>query len=642
MIYPVKDRLYPPDMEGSDEKLKKLCYENAYRIYGDPLPEIVEKRLEKELKSIIGHGFYVVYYISHLLVKKSLNDGYLVGSRGSVGSSFVATMAEITEVNPLPPHYVCPHCHYSEFFTDGSVASGFDLPDKKCPVCGATIRGDGQDIPFETFLGFEGDKVPDIDLNFSGDYQPYAHAYTKEVFGEDHVFRAGTIGTVAQQTAFGYVKRYEEEMGKEGMLRRAQELRLAKGCEGVKRTTGQHPGGIIVIPLDMDVHDFTPVQYPANNPFAEWKTTHFEFHDIHDNVLKFDILGHVDPTAMKLLERMSGVDPKSIPMNDPETMSIFSGVEALKMDTSKTNEVTGAAGLPEFGTPFVRGILELTRPTTFEELVKLSGLSHGTDVWLGNAKDLIDSGTCTLKSVIGCRDDIMVYLLHKGLAPKLAFTIMESVRKGKGLKEEWIPEMKACGVEDWYIDSCLKIKYMFPKGHAVAYVMMAVRIAWFKVHKPQYYYCMFFSIRCDAYEIETMIKGEAAIRSRMEEITAKLNSEYKNEVTKKEKDIYTCLELALEMVLRGYRFGNISLEKSEATTFVVDPADQNVIIPSFTSIDGLGESVALSIVEARQKGAFLSKQDLMDRTLLNGTLAKKMEAMGVLSGLQEENQMSLF
>lgn len=642
VIYPVKDRLYPPDMEGSDEKLKKLCYENAYRIYGDPLPEIVEKRLEKELKSIIGHGFYVVYYISHLLVKKSLNDGYLVGSRGSVGSSFVATMAEITEVNPLPPHYVCPHCHYSEFFTDGSVASGFDLPDKKCPVCGATIRGDGQDIPFETFLGFEGDKVPDIDLNFSGDYQPYAHAYTKEVFGEDHVFRAGTIGTVAQQTAFGYVKRYEEEMGKEGMLRRAQELRLAKGCEGVKRTTGQHPGGIIVIPLDMDVHDFTPVQYPANNPFAEWKTTHFEFHDIHDNVLKFDILGHVDPTAMKLLERMSGVDPKSIPMNDPETMSIFSGVEALKMDTSKTNEVTGAAGLPEFGTPFVRGILELTRPTTFEELVKLSGLSHGTDVWLGNAKDLIDSGTCTLKSVIGCRDDIMVYLLHKGLAPKLAFTIMESVRKGKGLKEEWIPEMKACGVEDWYIDSCLKIKYMFPKGHAVAYVMMAVRIAWFKVHKPQYYYCMFFSIRCDAYEIETMIKGEAAIRSRMEEITAKLNSEYKNEVTKKEKDIYTCLELALEMVLRGYRFGNISLEKSEATTFVVDPADQNVIIPSFTSIDGLGESVALSIVEARQKGAFLSKQDLMDRTLLNGTLAKKMEAMGVLSGLQEENQMSLF
>ena len=642
-VKPVKDRLYPPDIEGSDEKLREICYENAHKKYGPVLPEIVEKRLEKELASIIGHGFYVVYYISHLLVKKSLNDGYLVGSRGSVGSSFVATMSEITEVNPLAPHYVCPKCHYVKFYTDGSVADGFDLPDIECPHCGETIRGDGHDIPFETFLGFEGDKVPDIDLNFSGEYQPTAHAYTKEVFGEDHVYRAGTIGTVATQTAFGYVKGYEEEMGIEGSMRNAQVLHLAKGCEGVKRTTGQHPGGIIVIPLDLDVHDFTPVQYPANNPYAEWKTTHFEFHDIHDNVLKFDILGHVDPTAMKMLERMSGIDPTTIPMNDPETMSVFSKVDALKIDTSKSTEVTGAAGLPEFGTPFVRGILELTKPTTFDELLKISGLSHGTDVWLGNAKDLIDDGTCTLKSVIGCRDDIMVYLLHKGLPPKLAFTIMESVRKGKGLKDEWIPEMKANGVEDWYIDSCLKIKYMFPKAHATAYVMMAIRIAWFKVHRPQVYYCMFFSIRCDAYDIETMIKGEQAIRRKMQDINDRLkNNETKNDVSKKDKDIYNTLELALEMVLRGYYFTNIDLMRSTSKEFIVDPENSNYIIPPFTSIDGLGESVADTVVEARKQGPFLSKEDLLRRTSLSSTLVKKLESMGVLEGMQEENQMSLF
>lgn len=644
-INPVYDTLFPPKMENSDKKLAEICYENAYKKYGNPLPKIVEDRLKRELDSIIGHGFYVVYYISHLLVKKSLEDGYMVGSRGSVGSSFVATMANITEVNPLAPHYVCPKCHYVEFFTDGSVASGFDLPDKKCPNCGEIIRGDGQDIPFETFLGFEGDKVPDIDLNFSGDYQPRAHNYLKEVFGEDHVFRAGTIGTVAQQTAFGYVKGYEEEMGIEGQMRQAQVLHLAKGCDGVKRTTGQHPGGILVVPNEFDVHDFTPVQYPANNPFADWKTTHFEFHDIHDNLLKFDILGHVDPTAMKLLEEQSGIDPKTIPMNDPETMKIFSSVESLHIDTSKNTEVTGAAGIPEFGTPFVRGILELTKPTTFDELVRISGLSHGTDVWLNNAKDLIDSGQCTLKDVIGCRDDIMVYLLHKGLPAKLAFTIMESVRKGKGLKDEWKEEMskKEYNIDPWYIDSCLKIKYMFPKAHAVAYVMMAVRIAWFKVHQPLYYYCMFFSIRCDAYEIETMIAGENMIRSRMNEISQKMNSnEHKNEVSKKEKDIYSTLELALEMVLRGYRIGNIDLNRSQASTFIVDPDHKNTIIPPFSTIDGLGSNVAETVVEEREKRPFLSKQDLMARTSLNGTHIKKLESMGVLKGLQEENQMSLF
>ena len=643
IIRPVKDALYPPDIEGSDVKLSEICYENAHKKYGPILPEIVEKRLEKELASIIGHGFYVVYYISHLLVKKSLDDGYLVGSRGSVGSSFVATMSEITEVNPLAPHYVCPKCHYVKFFTDGSVLNGYDLPDIECPNCGEIIRGDGHDIPFETFLGFEGDKVPDIDLNFSGDYQPTAHAYTKEVFGDSHVFRAGTIGTVATQTAFGYVKGYEEEMGIEGSMRNAQILNLAKGCEGVKRTTGQHPGGIVVVPLDLDVHDFTPVQFPANNPNAEWKTTHFDFHQIHDNILKFDILGHVDPTAMKMLERMSGLDVTTIPMNDPETMSIFSSVDALHIDTSKNTESTGAAGLPEYGTPFVRGILDLTKPTTFDELLKISGLSHGTDVWLGNAKDLIDEGICTLKSVIGCRDDIMVYLLHKGLRPKLAFTIMESVRKGKGLKEEWIPEMKENGVEDWYIESCKKIKYMFPKAHAVAYVMMAIRIAWFKVHIPQYYYCMFFSIRCDAYDIETMIKGEQSIRMKMRELDDKMKDPMqKRDVTKKDKDTYTTLELALEMVLRGYYFENINLMKSASNEFIVDPENENRIIPPFTSIDGLGANVADTVIEARKHGDFLSKEDLQRRTSLSGTLIKKLESMGVLDGLQDENQMSLF
>lgn len=644
-INPVYDELFPPKMKDSDKKLTQICYENAHKIYGNPLPTIVEERLKRELDSIIGHGFYVVYYISHLLVKKSLDDGYMVGSRGSVGSSFVATMANITEVNPLAPHYVCHKCHYVEFFTDGSVASGFDLPDKVCPVCGEIIRGNGQDIPFETFLGFEGDKVPDIDLNFSGDYQPTAHNYLKEVFGEDHVFRAGTIGTVAQQTAFGYVKGYEEEMGMEGQMRQAKVLHLAKGADGVKRTTGQHPGGILVVPNEFNVHDFTPVQFPANNPFAEWKTTHFEFHDIHDNLLKFDILGHVDPTAMKLLEKQSGIDPKTIPMNDPDTMKIFSSVESLNIDTSKNTEVTGAAGIPEFGTPFVRGILELTKPTTFDELVRISGLSHGTDVWLNNAKDLIDDGRCTLKNVIGCRDDIMVYLMHKGLPAKLSFTIMESVRKGKGLKPEWIEEMskKEYNIDPWYIDSCLKIKYMFPKAHAVAYVMMAVRIAWFKVHQPLYYYCMYFSIRCDAYDIDSMIAGENMIRARMNEISNKLsNNESKGEVSKKEKDIYSTLELALEMNLRGFKIGNIDLNRSEASTFIVDPVNKNTIIPPFTTIDGLGVNVAETVVEERKKGPFISKQDLMKRTSLNGTHIKKLESMGVLKGLQEENQLSLF
>lgn len=639
-IYPIKDRLYPPEMEGSDQKLTDICFETAHQIYGEQLPDIVEKRLKRELDSIIGHGFYVVYYISHLLVKKSNEDGYLVGSRGSVGSSFVATMSNITEVNPLTPHYVCPNCHHYEFLESDQAKSGFDLPDKECPVCHHMMRGDGQDIPFETFLGFEGDKVPDIDLNFSGEYQANAHAYTKEVFGDDHVFRAGTVGTVQEKTAYGYVKGYVEEMGLPD-FNEAKMIDLAKGCEGVKRTTGQHPGGIVVVPLDMDVHDFTPVQYPANNPYAEWKTTHFDFHQIHDNILKFDILGHVDPTAMKMLERITGVDVRKIPMNDQETMAIFSGLDSLKIDTTRYNEVTGAAGIPEFGTTFVRGILELTKPTTFAELVTISGLSHGTDVWLGNAKDLIDNGTCKLNEVIGCRDDIMVDLIGYGMKPKLAFTIMESVRKGKGLKDEWIKEMKACHVPDWFIDSCLKIKYMFPKAHAVAYVMMAVRIAWFKVHMPIHYYCMFFSIRCDAYDIDTMIAGEQAIRQKMTEIK-RAKEDKTQKVSDKELAIYDTLELALEMALRGFRFSNISISRSAANEFIVDPDDPKSIIPPFTSLDGLGDNVGISIVEARKQRPFLSKEDVLKRTQLSKTLCDRLDAMNALEGLDDENQMTLF
>ncbi|MEY8380050.1 PolC-type DNA polymerase III [Ileibacterium valens] len=640
VLYPVKDRLYPPDIEGSDQKLRDICYETARNKYGEPLPAPVKERLDRELDAIIGAGYYVVYYISHLLVKKSNEDGYLVGSRGSVGSSFVATMSGITEVNPLKPHYICEKCHHLEWIDDENIHSGFDLPDKVCPDCGEIMRGDGQDIPFETFLGFEGDKVPDIDLNFSGEYQPNAHAFTKTIFGDDHVFRAGTVGTVQDKTAYGFVLGYEEEL-ELNPFSEAKRNDLAKACEGVKRTTGQHPGGIVVVPLDMDVHDFTPVQFPANNPYAEWKTTHFDFHQIHDNILKFDILGHVDPTAMKMLERMSGIDVTTIPMNDPETISIFSSTDALKVDSTQYRESTGAAGIPEFGTPFVRGILELTRPTTFAELVSISGLSHGTNVWLTNAKDLIDAGICTLRQVIGCRDDIMVDLIRYGLPSKASFTIMESVRKGKGLNDDWEKLMKENQVPDWYIDSCKKIKYMFPKAHAVAYVIMAVRIAWFKVHKPLIYYCQFFSIRCNAYDIPTMVQGRDAIEKRMFAIE-QARQDKTTKVSDKENEIYDTLVLAYEMVMRGYRFSNLSISRSAATEFRVDPDDDKAIIPPFCAVDSLGENVAKSIVAAREQKPFLSKEDVLNRTQLSRTLLEKLDFMGALEGLDDENQLTLF
>lgn len=631
-VKPIKDDLYTPKIEGADEEMRKMSYDMARSIYGENLPEIVEARIEKELKSIIGHGFAVIYLISHKLVKKSLNDGYLVGSRGSVGSSLVATLTEITEVNPLPPHYVCPNCKHSEFFNDGSVGSGFDLKDKDCPECGTPYKKDGQDIPFETFLGFKGDKVPDIDLNFSGEYQPRAHNYTKVLFGEDYVYRAGTIGTVAEKTAYGYVKGYANDHNLH--IRSAEVDRLVAGCTGVKRTTGQHPGGIIVVPDYMEIYDFSPIQYPADSQTAEWKTTHFDFHSIHDNLLKLDILGHDDPTVIRMLQDLSGIDPKTIPTDDPEVMKIFSGTESLGVTPEQIMCKTGTLGIPEFGTRFVRQMLEDTKPTTFSELVQISGLSHGTDVWLGNAQELIQNKICNLSEVIGCRDDIMVYLIYQGLDPSLAFKIMESVRKGKGLSEEFEEEMRNNKVPEWYIDSCKKIKYMFPKAHAAAYVLMAVRIAYFKVHHALLYYAAYFTVRADDFDIEAMSRGSMAIRAVIDDINAK-----GLEASPKEKNTLTVLELALEMCERGYSFQKVDLYKSQASEFIIEG---NTLIPPFNSVPGLGTNVAVSIVNAREEGEFLSKEDLQKRGKVSKTILEYLDKQGCLDSLPDQNQLSLF
>ncbi|ADH99290.1 PolC-type DNA polymerase III [Salisediminibacterium selenitireducens] len=631
-IKPIPDDLYTPHIEGADEEMRQMCYDRAKSIYGDPLPELVEKRLEKELTSIISNGFSVIYLISQKLVKKSLDDGYLVGSRGSVGSSFVATMTEITEVNPLPPHYVCPSCQYSYFFNDGSVGSGFDLPDKDCEKCGTPYEKDGHDIPFETFLGFKGDKVPDIDLNFSGEYQPVAHNYTKDLFGEDYVYRAGTITTVADKTAYGYVKGYEGDMGMQ--LKGAEIDRLVSGCTGVKRSTGQHPGGIIVVPDHLDIYDFSPIQFPADDDGSEWKTTHFDFHSIHDNLLKLDILGHDDPTVIRMLQDLSGMDPKDIPVDDPEVFKLFSGTESLGVKEEDIMCKTGTFGIPEFGTRFVRQMLEETKPSTFSELVQISGLSHGSDVWLNNAADLIAAGTCELKDVIGCRDDIMVYLIYQGLEHSLAFKIMEFVRKGKGLDPEWIEEMKKNGVPDWYIQSCLKIKYMFPKAHAAAYVLMAIRIAYFKVHHPMMFYAAYFTVRADDFELDTMIRGSATIRKRIEEIYSK-----GLDATPKEKSVLTVLELALEMTMRGFSFKKVDLYRSKASEFQVE---ENALLPPFDALTGVGTNAALSIVEARKDGEFLSKENLRERSKITKTVLENLDDHGCLDGMPDTNQLSLF
>ena len=636
----VKGDLYTPFIDKAEETVAELTYKKAFEIYGNPLPDIVDLRIEKELTSILGNGFAVIYLASQMLVQRSNERGYLVGSRGSVGSSFVATMIGITEVNPLSPHYVCGQCQYSEFITDGSYGSGFDMPNKDCPNCGHKLSKNGQDIPFETFLGFDGDKVPDIDLNFSGEDQPSAHLDVRDIFGEEYAFRAGTVGTVAAKTAYGFVKGYERDYGK--FYRDAEVERLAQGAAGVKRTTGQHPGGIVVIPNYMDVYDFTPVQYPADDVTAEWQTTHFNFHDIDENVLKLDVLGHDDPTMIRKLQDLSGIDPNEIPMDDESVMALFSGTEVLGVTPEQIGTPTGMLGIPEFGTNFVRGMVDETHPTTFAELLQLSGLSHGTDVWLGNAQDLIKQGIADLSTVIGCRDDIMVYLMHAGLEPKMAFTIMERVRKGMWLKiseEErngYIEAMKANKVPEWYIESCGKIKYMFPKAHAAAYVMMALRVAYFKVHHPIYYYCAYFSIRAKAFDIKTMGAGLDAIKRKMQEISEKRKN---NEASNVEIDLYTTLEIVNEMWERGFKFGKLDLYRSDATEFLIDG---DTLIPPFVAMDGLGENVAKQLVRARQEGEFLSKTELRKRGGLSSTLVEKMDEMGILGNMPEDNQLSLF
>ena len=636
----VKGDLYTPFIDKAEETVAELTYKKAFEIYGNPLPDIVDLRIEKELTSILGNGFAVIYLASQMLVHRSNERGYLVGSRGSVGSSFVATMIGITEVNPLSPHYVCGQCQYSEFITDGSYGSGFDMPDKDCPNCGHKLSKNGQDIPFETFLGFDGDKVPDIDLNFSGEDQPSAHLDVRDIFGEEYAFRAGTVGTVAAKTAYGFVKGYERDYGK--FYREAEVERLAQGAAGVKRTTGQHPGGIVVIPNYMDVYDFTPVQYPADDVTAEWQTTHFNFHDIDENVLKLDVLGHDDPTMIRKLQDLSGIDPNEIPMDDEGVMALFSGTDVLGVTPEQIGTPTGMLGIPEFGTNFVRGMVDETHPTTFAELLQLSGLSHGTDVWLGNAQDLIKAGIADLSTVIGCRDDIMVYLMHAGLDPKMAFTIMERVRKGLWLKiseEErngYIEAMKANNVPEWYIESCGKIKYMFPKAHAAAYVMMALRVAYFKVHHPIYYYCAYFSIRAKAFDIKTMGAGLDAIKRKMQEIAEKRKN---NEASNVEIDLYTTLEIVNEMWERGFKFGKLDLYRSDATEFIIDG---DTLIPPFVAMDGLGENVAKQLVRARQEGEFLSKTELRKRGGLSSTLVEKMDEMGILGNMPEDNQLSLF
>jgi len=641
VVKPLKTKLYTPKIANVDTILSELCYKKAHEVYGDELPEIVAKRLEAELSGITKNGYSVIYYIAHKIIKKANDDGFMVGSRGSVGSSFVATMASITEVNPLPPHYNCPNCHFTEFVNQPDVFSGYDLADRVCPRCGNNLHHDGQNIPFATFLGFNAEKVPDIDLNFPGDYQSKAHDYTKELLGANNVFRAGTIETVAEKTAFGYAKGYYERSGRDlTKVTRADISFLAAGCQDVKRTTGQHPGGIVVIPDEFEVYDFTPIQYPADDKESNWKTTHFDFHAIHDNVLKLDLLGHVDPLALKMMENMTGVDPRTIPMNDFRVLSLFNSDKALNRKRNYLKIDSGALAIPEFGTENARNMLRTTKPNSFADLLIISGLAHGTDVWKGNADELISSGRCTLREVIGCRDDIMTYLSGKGVPPNIAFAIMEDVRKGKKVKPEFEKIMLANKVPQYYIDSCNKIKYMFPKAHATAYVMMAIRVGWFKVYRPLEFYATFFSVRSKQYDIETMIAGEDAITEKLDKYRF-IRQHEKTKLSDKDDEIEKTLIIALEMFERGYKFSNINLYTSEATTFSVDHKN-NCVVPPFTAIDGLGENAAYSVIEARKNGKFLSKEDLLKRTKLNGTNVEILTQLHVLNELDDTNQMSLF
>ncbi|WP_180270723.1 PolC-type DNA polymerase III [Sporanaerobium hydrogeniformans] len=636
-ISPVLPDKCPPEISDSDATLKKICYDKAHEIYGPDLPQVVVERLERELNSIISNGFAVMYIIAQKLVWDSNAHGYLVGSRGSVGSSFAATMAGITEVNPLAPHYICPACYYSDFDSEAVKAyagrSGCDMPDAKCPKCGQDLLKEGHDIPFETFLGFEGDKEPDIDLNFSGDYQAKAHKYVEVIFGEGKAFRAGTIGTMAEKTALAYVYKYFEERNE--TKRRAEMRRLAEGCTGAKRTTGQHPGGIIVVPHDREIYEFTAIQHPANDMNTPIITTHFEYHSIDHNLLKLDILGHDDPTIIRRLEDITGINAKTIKLDDKDVMSLFHSTEALKINPKDIGGIPlGCLGIPEFGTDFVIQMLLDAKPQSFSDLVRISGLSHGTDVWLGNAQTLIEEGKGTISSVICTRDDIMTYLINQGMDKGLSFTIMESVRKGKGLKPEWEKAMLEKDVPDWYIWSCKKIKYMFPKAHAAAYVMMAWRIAWYKIFYPLAYYTAFFSIRASAFSYELMCQGKEHLEYHMKELMSK----GKENQTAKEQDTLKDMRLVQEMYARGFEFAPIDLEKVDDKRFqIID----GKIMPSLSAIDGLGEKAAEAIVQTIKEGPFLSKDDFRARTKVSKTVTDKMSELGILSHLSESNQLDL-
>lgn len=636
-IEPVRPDKCPPVIEGSDVELREMCYAKAKSMYGEELPPIVSERLEKELTSIIGNGYAVMYIIAQRLVLKSNQDGYLVGSRGSVGSSFVATMSGITEVNPLPPHYYCKDCHYTEFDSPEVKAhaggAGCDMPDKECPVCGQKLVKDGFDIPFETFLGFYGDKEPDIDLNFSGEYQSNAHDYTEVIFGKGQTFRAGTIGTLAAKTAYGYVWKYYEE--RNIVKRKCEAERLAAGLEGIRRTTGQHPGGIIVLPKGEEIHSFTPVQRPANDVNSTTITTHFDYHSIDHNLLKLDILGHDDPTMVRRLQDLTGVDPVTLPLDNPEVLSLFQSPKALGIEPQDIGGCpTGSLGIPEFGTDFVIQMLVDTKPKSFSDLVRISGLSHGTDVWLNNAQTLIKEGKATIATAICTRDDIMLYLIRMGLEPGLAFKIMESVRKGKGLADEWIEEMEKHQVPDWYIWSCKKIKYMFPKAHAAAYVMMAIRVAYYKVFYPLAYYAAFFSIRATAFNYELMCLG----RERLEHYI-QLYQTKTEKLTQKEEDTLRDMKLVREMYARGLEFLPIDITRVKASEFqIID----GKLMPSLSAIDGLGEKAAAAIVAEAAKGPFLSKDDFRNRCKVSQTATDLMSQLGILEDLPESNQLSLF
>jgi DNA polymerase-3 subunit alpha (Gram-positive type) len=634
---PIHPDKCPPVIENSDQDLKDICYKKAHEIYGNPLPEIVENRLAKELHSIISNGYAVMYIIAQKLVWKSNADGYLVGSRGSVGSSFAATMSGITEVNPLPPHYVCPNCKYSDFDSEdvkkfvGKV--GCDMPDKKCPKCGTPMDKNGFDIPFETFLGFKGDKEPDIDLNFSGEYQATAHKYTEVIFGEGHTFKAGTIGTLADKTAFGYVKNYFEERGQH--KRYCEINRIVQGCTGIRRTTGQHPGGIVVLPHGEEIEKFTPVQHPANDVNSDIITTHFDYHSIDGNLLKLDILGHDDPTIIRMLEDLTGTNAKDVPLDDPKVMSLFSSTEALGIKPEDIGGCPlGCLGVPEFGTDFVIGMVQEAKPTCFSDLIRISGLSHGTNVWLGNAQKLISEGKATISTAICTRDDIMGYLINKGVESSQAFTIMESVRKGKGLRPEWEEIMKANDVPDWYIWSCKQISYMFPKAHAAAYVMMAYRIAWYKVYQPLAYYAAYFSIRATSFSYELMCQGKERLEFYMDEIRKKGDT-----ASKKEQDTLKDMKNVQEMYARGLEFTPIDLYKAKAHRFqIVD----GKLMPALDTIEGLGDKAADAVVEAAAKGKFLSKDDFRDRTKVSKTVIDLMDDLRLFGDIPQSNQMSLF